>query len=283
MKMLIVFTGWFFRRKNEAWKGRETMGTKKYYLILAVVTGILCIPALGEVERPRFDEQGLLGRANPTLAGIEQLYVSIVPPDTEPNKDSLVREELQSKVEHKLKKAGIKYVKPRSLPKPELRIYIDMLKLPDSQKYVFRIQTTLARTVTLPAQRNLHLPADVWKTEPVMRAASVQSMPAEVTAVVLEQVEAFINCYMVANPPDKQPADAGTSGTASLTMPKEQSKPPAKPAVAEYKYVASKNSKVFHRPDCSSAKRILPKNLVGYNSRDETIKAGKRPCKRCKP
>ena len=36
--------------------------------------------------------------------------------------------------------------------------------------------------------------------------------------------------------------------------------------------MASKNSKVFHRPDCKWAKRISPKNFIGFKSREEAIK-----------
>lgn len=51
----------------------------------------------------------------------------------------------------------------------------------------------------------------------------------------------------------------------------------------EWKYVATKNSKVFHRPDCKWAKRISPKNLIGFKSREEAIKSGRRPCRSCGP
>ena len=51
----------------------------------------------------------------------------------------------------------------------------------------------------------------------------------------------------------------------------------------EWRYVASRKSEVFHRPDCKWAKRISPKNLIGFNSRAEVIKTGRRPCKACKP
>ena len=54
------------------------------------------------------------------------------------------------------------------------------------------------------------------------------------------------------------------------------------PAVADW-FVASKNSQVFHRPDCKSAAKISAKNLVRYNTRDEAIQAGKRPCAECNP
>ena len=48
-------------------------------------------------------------------------------------------------------------------------------------------------------------------------------------------------------------------------------------------YVASARSQVFHRPDCKSAAKISEKNLVRYNTRDEAIQAGKKPCHECNP
>jgi sugar phosphate isomerase/epimerase len=85
------------------------------------------------------------------------------------------------------------------------------------------------------------------------------------------------------NPAAKQPPDAGTSKADSLTASEERTKPAAKPTATKYRYVASENGEVFHKPECRWAKRIKPENLVVYNSRDEAINAGKRPCKSCKP
>lgn len=260
------------------------MKTKKCYLILAVVTGILCVPAWGQVELPRLD---LIGQANPTLAGIDKLYVWIVPHGFEPNSHGLVFEELENLVTDKLKEAGMKITYAikegfilESLDTPDLRIDINMLKFVDSQQYVFRIQTSLSRAVQLKEQSGLLFKADVWKAEPIMQVASVQNMPATVTSLVLEQVKAFIHAWLSANPKSGEPA--GADGIV-VSPPKQAKSPPAKPMVAEYKYVASKNSKVFHKPDCSSAKRISSKNLIGYNSRGEATKVDRRPCKRCKP
>ncbi|MHC4482417.1 MAG: hypothetical protein ACYSW4_02590 [Planctomycetota bacterium] len=265
------------------------MKTKRYYFILAVAIGILCAPAWGELEVPRYDEPVLLGQPNPALAGISELYVIIEPPDAEPNKDGLVWEALDEKVKLRLKEAGIKTAsvhriggkrtKPPGFPIPDLRVCVDMLKLADSQQYVFYIRTSLVSKVSLLKEPRRYIVADVWKIEPAMEAIPAQIMPAKVTEVVLEQVEAFIICYLVANPDGVQPADAN-SVSAAL---KEQAKPTVKPAAAKYKYVASKRSSVFHGLDCGWAERISPKNLVSYNSRDEAIRAAKRPCKRCKP
>lgn len=48
-------------------------------------------------------------------------------------------------------------------------------------------------------------------------------------------------------------------------------------------YAGSKRSDVFHRSSCDSVGKISEHNLVHYASRDEAIKAGKRPCSICKP
>jgi len=263
------------------------MKTNKYFLVLMVVTGIFCLSALGQVELRKSDEAGVIGQANPTLKGIEQLYAIVIPPDSEPNKDGLVWEELEAKVEYRLKEAKLGAVKPRSLPTPHLNIEIDMLKLSDLQQYIFRIQTSLVRTVTLSAKRNLHLDVDVWKTDPVMQAVSVEDMPDRVTEVVLKQAETFIVAYFAANPPEEQPLETEksgeTSGEASATEQKDPNAPAAKSAEAESKYVASRKSKIFHKAQCDWAKTIKPENLITYNDREDAIKAGKRPCTKCKP
>ena len=259
------------------------MKTKNYYLILVVVMGILSIPALGRIESllPE-DKPFLIGRPHPALAGIDKLHVVLLRPGTEPSKDGLVWKELHAKVITNLNMAGIKLspgIAGSTLDIQELRIYINMLKLEDSQQYVFRIQTSLARAVHLTKEKNLVFKADVWKTTPVMQAVSVKEMPAKVTDVVLERVEVFIQAYNASNPPGRQQSDAGTSQTDSPTVSAKQ----AKSAETEYEYVASKSSNVFHKPSCRWAKNIKPENLVVYNNKDEATKAGKRPCKSCLP
>lgn len=90
-----------------------------------------------------------------------------------------------------------------------------------------------------------------------------------------------------------EPASASPSPSASGSPAPAGSSPAAVAAAAgpevtlagqgEYAYVASKSGKVFHRPDCASAKRIKPENLIGFFSREEAVAAGLQPCKRCKP
>jgi hypothetical protein len=59
--------------------------------------------------------------------------------------------------------------------------------------------------------------------------------------------------------------------------------PGASAEQAQYAFVAAKGGKVYHRPDCPSAKRIKPENLIGFASREEAEAAGLAPCERCKP
>ena len=48
-------------------------------------------------------------------------------------------------------------------------------------------------------------------------------------------------------------------------------------------YLASKNSKVFHRDTCRQAATISEKNIVRFENKNVVIQTGRRPCKICKP
>ena len=260
------------------------MKTEKYHLVLGIMVGILCVSVWAEMEPPLPEyEPSLIAQPNPALTGIEKLYVVIVPADAEPNEDVLTCKELETKVEQKLEAVGLDINQIRDGRRdfhiPELTVDIDMLKLKDSRRYIFRVQTSLARAVYLAKDSSWSIKADVWKTKPVMQAALAQDTPPAVTNLVLQQVEAFICAYRVASSQPGRSADANDTSAASVTM----SGPAVEQVLAEYEYVASQNSEVFHKPDCRWAKKISSKNLVGYNSREDAIKAGKRPCRWCKP
>ncbi|MHC4154551.1 MAG: hypothetical protein ACYST6_06475 [Planctomycetota bacterium] len=254
------------------------MKSGAYFAVWLVCAGLLCGGASGEVTVPHDGQPALIGKANPMLAGIEHVHVVIETPDAEPNKDGLMWRALEQKVKQKLSEAGL-------LPKnsaraqpgllPSLRIDVDMLKLAESGQYVFRAQTCLATKIQLSRQSRHYVQADIWKVPPTMQAVQIPQMPERVTDVVLEQVDGFIHCHLAANPEGVGPADANAVGTA-LTM-------DPRPAAGHHPYAGSRRSKVFHKSDCRWVERIAPKNLVGYNSREEALRAGKKPCKRCKP
>jgi micrococcal nuclease len=62
-----------------------------------------------------------------------------------------------------------------------------------------------------------------------------------------------------------------------------RAQPAPNPAPDKAAYVASAKSQVFHKPDCQWAAKIDLKNLQTFPTREDAIKAGKRPCKVCKP
>jgi len=56
-----------------------------------------------------------------------------------------------------------------------------------------------------------------------------------------------------------------------------------KPEGDEPPLVASKRGGKYHRPDCTAAKRILPKNRIEFKDAKEAEAAGYEPCKLCNP
>ena len=48
-------------------------------------------------------------------------------------------------------------------------------------------------------------------------------------------------------------------------------------------YIGNKNSHVFHKTTCSSAKSMSAKNKIEFTTRDEAIEKGYKPCSKCNP
>jgi hypothetical protein len=265
------------------------MKKRKNSFILVVVIGILCISAPADVEMPlpteELDKPFLIGRAYPELADIKGVYFNIVKPKVPAGKDNFAWKELKDAVRSRLTEAGIEMIVSKvdnehDIGCPQLRADVDMLKLEDSNQCILRIQTSLARIVYLTKNSSWLIKADVWKAQPVMLAASVQDMPSVVTNSILQQTDAFISAYHVANSQPVRPNDVNAT---SETLQKALSETPSELLAVENEFVASKNSGIFHKPDCRWAKNISPSNLVSYRNMEEAIKDGKKPCGTCRP
>jgi len=263
------------------------MKIKTYYLILAVVAGIICasVPCRAE-QSPSGDKTLSISQPHPAFAGIDKLYVVVLKYGAKQDKDKPFWEQLEANVKEKLRRAGIELYKPTAdniLTIPELRIYVSTLSLEDSRQSVFHIRIALARAVCLKEKQNPVFKADNWKSAPVIQEVSAENMPAKITDVVLEQIENFINIYKASKPTGTKISDAGINETSMSKIPGKQEQIDTNSAISEHKYIASKSSNIFHKPDCRWAKNISDQNLVTYKSKDEAIKAGKRPCKTCNP
>jgi len=261
------------------------MSTGKFLFLLAVMAGVFCCSVLYGAAEPQPAEQSGQG-----LADIKELNVSIEYPDDEPNIANLPWKEIQNNVERRIKEAGLKIasehyqeIKSTAPEIPELVISVQAYRIYDSQRYVLHVQSFLSRAVYVSKERRLLIRADVWKSTPEMLMTPVRQVSIAIPSLLANQVLVFVHDYSQANPAGVTVSDTNTAGTGSLKAAKERVKSTAEPAAAKYEYISSKNSRVFHKADCAWAKRISPGNLVGYNSRDEAIKAGKKPCEKCKP
>lgn len=58
----------------------------------------------------------------------------------------------------------------------------------------------------------------------------------------------------------------------------------AAPSVSAAAYIGNVNSQIFHHENCRfGGKRIKEVNRAYFDTRDEAIAAGYRPCQVCKP
>ena len=227
----------------------------------------------------------MTGRPHPALVGIDGLRAVLFRSGADPFTDGLDWTQLKADVTGKLNQAQIKLIAGTAGDIeniPELRVYINLLKFENLQQYVYRIQTSVARPVCLKAQDNPVFKADLWTLNPTFEAVSVDEMPTRITDVVLGQIKAFIRAYRIANPQGKSFSDTRMSETGSTASQDPTNTNTNVPSTG-HGYVASNSSDIFHKPECRWAKNISPENLVRYKSREHAVKAGKRPCKWCKP
>ena len=256
---------------------------KKAILLLAVtvLSVSFCGSVFGELDwTPELVQVGtLIDKPNPTLVGIGNLRIIIVPPAADPNSREAFWGEIDKKVQEKLKEGGFR-LKGRTSPGiPELRINVSTLKLGDSGGYVFSARTSLGRQAVLEKGSRRRIKPDVWHIGGRLKIAGPGELGKEVTETVLEQIDTFIVCHKLANPEGVKETDPNSTSV----RPRRPLDPRVSAITSQYKYVGSRSSKVFHSSDCRIVARIAPKNIRGYNSRQDAVEAGKRPCKRCKP
>ena len=230
----------------------------------------------------------LYGQADPALSGLGDTQPhAIIIIDADPNKSLYLIPRLGPIAQNEITSAysGLPSAAPEwtsSTPAelPTLAVKVLILELDDSSQCILRVQTCLRRPVCLPDDFSASFVADVWQTPAVIQVVDCNSLPAILDKIVAVQAKSFAHSCIMSNPRELPPAGKPGPKRAAQTVsrPAFEQTLPAKSA-----FVASKNSQVFHRADCSSVRRIKPENLIGYNSPDEAIQAGKKPCKRCKP
>ena len=240
--------------------------------LLAILIGASIGPSVD--VQPLVDQDGLVSSGE-ALAGVEQLSVAVVLRET----GSIDAASVKARIVEKLGQAGIKHAESETRLDPLLVVRIEGTAVPDCGKYVYRVQTSLTRLVTLPNRPDRQIQAEVWQGKPAMEAVAKTGVAEVVSTVVHSQVEAFIAAHKAARSPSELTQGAPTPAASGGVKPNSQNPQ----TVAGYPFVSSKNSQVFHRPDCRWAQNIATGNRIGYKSREGAVQAGMRPCKTCKP
>jgi hypothetical protein len=242
---------------------------------LWLFAGSLVQDRAGPVAVPEAFEPDPLLSAPQAVADVNELCVIL---DARAD-DVSSFEALVGRIGERLDREGIKRVQRDTGSVPRLVVYIEGTAIPECDKYVYRVQTALHRPVMLPGDSPASLPAEVWRLRPIGGVAA-RSQAGRVMASTVElQVSAFIAAVKTVRQLPVDPGGVGQDGSRAQGPAEEQSPR----AVSGYPFVASRSGEVFHRSDCRWAQNISAGNLVGYETREEALRAGKRPCKSCKP
>lgn len=244
---------------------------------------ILLGASVGGTMDVRPPDMTLLIANHEALAGVETLCVALASQET-PQVEKLVDTPmLRTQIVAKLKEAGIKPMEGEAGSCPRLVVQIEGTVVPDCDKCVYRVQTSMNRVVTFTAHRDLQVEAEVWRLRPVMKVVAGSEAGEVIAKAVLAQVEVFIDAYKSARKLQNHSTAAEPSRPGSGSLSQAKPSPQNLQTDSQFPFVASKSASVFHRPDCRWAQNISGDNRLGYKTREEAAQAGKRPCKSCKP
>ncbi len=240
----------------------------------------------------------LTGYLNPALIGIRAIRVAVFPPNAVLGADDILSANMKAAVERKLAESDPRLAallqqgfNPTLLDPPFIRININKFSLIPTGYPVFSVQTTLSANVPLESNPVVFSRVDVWSRMDTIQTQNVNAEVAAVMSLISKHIDEFVKDFSLANAAPVLPADSNNikittpQKPQTSTKPKTELKPQAPPTdnQSQHNYVSSKNSKIFHKPDCTWVKNILPQNLVFYKTRDEAIAASKQPCKKCQP
>lgn len=215
---------------------------------------------------------------NPGLAGVEQARVQVIA-------DVNFAQTIEDKIAEQFTQAGLNVSVGGNAEQgtPQFIVRVAVLQGMQSGLCVYHVQCSFARMVYLRESRT-KMTAEVWRADVPIGICDINDCEGAILKSVSLQADAFIAEWKKVNT-DRRTAEAIVSRRADDSTQadekdqagSDESETPA------YQYVASKNSKVFHKVDCRQAARINPENLVTFGSREEAVNSGRRPCKICKP
>jgi len=129
---------------------------------------ILLAGSLGGMADVLPRDRTVLLATHEALADVNSLCVALATQET-PLVEKLVNVAgLRAQVLARLREAGIRYMENEAGACPRLVVRIEGVDVPDCDKYVCRMQTSVNRVVTFAAHRDVQVEAEVWRLQPVM-------------------------------------------------------------------------------------------------------------------
>lgn len=199
--------------------------------------------------------------ADKVFHSVETLELEIIHPENITDINETFWQNIAQTIEEKITAASIKLA-PKTTKKDglttydKLTVYVDILKIESQENIVFHSVVFFSKK--MPLQRII-----LWKDQSLLKITEIKTAHAEIERTILSQIDMFLKVCIIS------PATIETKEASGETV--------------QEKYVSSKPSQIFHKINCSSAKRIKSENKVFYSSREKAIEDGKRPCKNCNP
>ena len=250
------------------------MDAKKVFLISV----FLCTLAFG--QDPNAPEPVKTAQINPAFFSLDSLNVVFVEPVLEEDIEPTIWKKIESGVRQKLidshpelaKLIKENQTKVDSEP-AQLQIITETLNPDGGEVKMFRVETSLIVELEINKERDEYLEAKVWSRCDTLRVASQADIPQAIDNLAVKHADAFAGAWLLANPKFKKAPEQSAESTEPVTDAQTD----------QFKYQASKYSKIFHLSSCEVTKKIKPENLLKYQTRIQAVKDSKRPCKRCKP
>jgi hypothetical protein len=143
--------------------------------------------------------EGKLGRE--TLRGITSIEVVVESPDSEAIRDGLTKDQIQTDVELRLRKAGVRVIgsdDPEATKAPFLAISANLLKGRSIDGYAYSCQVALFQGVMVLSNSTATL-ASTWSIE-MTGIAGTNNMVMAVRNSIGDLVDKFLNAYLSVNP-----------------------------------------------------------------------------------
>jgi len=165
------------------------------FVSVVIVGTLLCGSQREEAAFP--DEY-----SHPTLRGLTGVAIIVESIREEIERDGLTSEQIQTDVELRLRKAGIRVLSEKERAEtpgiPLLYVNVNVLKVKDAFLYAYSIHVALQQLVLLERNTKISGLATTWDTGSV--GTEGESHLRDIRGGVADDVDKFINAYLAVNP-----------------------------------------------------------------------------------